>query len=313
MRHVAAERVVVSSRGLREGLALGDPSAAVPTPRQVRTISVATLAARFATWDVIAAGRRSSLAAQLIDALDPETTAFMAELLEHAAALLDVGKAIDHYERFEHAAMIVTTADLAGFSHEALGTLSAILRHAGGDTSLGPYARMIPAGDRPAVRRAAVALALAEELHRRIPAGEPASLTCTLAGPVRGRGPCAREMASAERRGSVPSRLRSEALRRPGAGRSAAQSGDGTRLGTRGRVGVPQDRDAAGSLTRNVVPRPSSLVDLDRASVVLDHVLHDREPESRAARLPGTSSVDPVEALEDPGDVSGRDPDALCR
>jgi exopolyphosphatase / guanosine-5'-triphosphate,3'-diphosphate pyrophosphatase len=182
MRHVAAERVVVSSRGLREGLALGDPSAAVPTPRQVRTISVATLAARFATWDVVAAGRRSSLAAQLIDALDPERTAFTAELLEHAAALLDVGKAIDYYERFEHAAMIVTTADLAGFTHEALGTLSAILRLAGGDTSLGPYARLIPAGDRPAVRRAAVALALAEELHRRIPPGEPASLTCTWRG-----------------------------------------------------------------------------------------------------------------------------------
>ena len=133
MRHLGAERVVVSSRGLREGLALGDPSAAVPTPRQVRTISAATLAARFATWDAVAAERRSSLASQLIDALDPETTAFIAESLEHAAALLDVGKAIDYYERFEHAAMIVTTADLAGFTHEALGILSAILRHAGGD------------------------------------------------------------------------------------------------------------------------------------------------------------------------------------
>ena len=182
MRHIGAERVVVSSRGLREGLALGDPSAAVPTPRQVRTISAATLAARFATWDAVAAGRRSSLAAQLIEALDPETTAFIAELLEHAASLLDVGKAIDYYERFVHAAMSVTTADLAGFTHEALCILSAILRHAGGDTTLGPYARFIPASDRPAVRRAAVALALAEELHRRIPQGEPASLTCRWRG-----------------------------------------------------------------------------------------------------------------------------------
>jgi exopolyphosphatase/guanosine-5'-triphosphate,3'-diphosphate pyrophosphatase len=181
MRHLGAQRVVVSSRGLREGLALGDLPV-VPPPRQVRTISAATLAARFATWDVAAGERRSSLAAQLIEALDPDATPFVAEMLEHAATLLDVGKAIDHYERFEHAAMIVTTADLAGFTHEALGILSAILRHAGGDTSLGPYARLIPAGDRPVVRRAAVALALAEEIHRRMPPGEPASLTCTWRG-----------------------------------------------------------------------------------------------------------------------------------
>jgi exopolyphosphatase/guanosine-5'-triphosphate,3'-diphosphate pyrophosphatase len=181
MRHLGAGRLVVSSRGLREGLALG-ASAAVPTPRQVRTISTATLAARFATWDAVAAARRSSLAAQLIEALDPEATPFVAEMLEHAASLLDVGRAIDYYERFEHTAMIVTTADLAGFTHEALCILSAILRHAGGDTTLGPFARLIPAGDRPVVRRAAVALALAEELDRRIPPGEPASITCTWRG-----------------------------------------------------------------------------------------------------------------------------------
>ncbi|MGH2673731.1 MAG: hypothetical protein ACRDHC_12215, partial [Actinomycetota bacterium] len=181
MRHLGAENVVVSSRGLREGLALGDLSF-VPSPRQVRTISSATLAARFATWDIAAADRRASLAAQLIEALDPAATSVGVEMLEHAATLLDVGKAIDHYERFEHAAMIVTTADLAGFTHESLGILSAILRYAGGDTSLGPYARLIPLGDRPAVRRAAVTLALAEELNRRIPPREPASLRCTWRG-----------------------------------------------------------------------------------------------------------------------------------
>jgi exopolyphosphatase/pppGpp-phosphohydrolase len=182
MRHLGAAEVVVSSRGLREGLALGDRATGIPTPREVRTISAATVAARFATWDGVVAARRSSLAAQLITSLDPDATPVLTEMLGHAADLLDVGKAIDHYERFEHAAMIATTADLAGFTHEALGILSAILRHAGGDTSLGPYARLIAADERPAVRRAAVALALAEELHRRIPPGEPATLTCTWKG-----------------------------------------------------------------------------------------------------------------------------------
>ena len=231
MRHLGAERVVVSSRGLREGLALGDPSAGIPTPREVRTISAATLAARFATWDAVAAERRSSLATQLIEALDPDLTSFVAEMLEHAATLLDMGKAIDYYERFEHSAMIVTTADLAGFTHEALGILSAILRHAGGDTSLGPYARLIPTDERAALRRAAVALALAEELHRRIPAGEPATLTCTWRGPIRGPGsrPCT--LAAEGHLGSVPGGVRREALRRSGAGPPPREPGDGTRLG----------------------------------------------------------------------------------
>ena len=133
MKHLDADRVVISSRGLREGLALGDPSMPVPSARLVRTISVATLAARFATWDARAAERRSSLAAQLIEALDPDATPELTELLAHAAFLLDVGKAIDYYERYEHAAMIVMTADLAGFPHRSLGILSAILRYAGGD------------------------------------------------------------------------------------------------------------------------------------------------------------------------------------
>jgi exopolyphosphatase/guanosine-5'-triphosphate,3'-diphosphate pyrophosphatase len=178
MRHLGVEQLMVSSRGLREGLALGEPGS-IPTPREVRGISVATLASRFATWDAFAAARRTSLASQLIEALDPDATSFVKELLSHASALLDIGKAIDHYERWDHTAMIVTTADLAGFSHGGLVALSTILRHAGEHTSLGPYARLIPPEDRPALRRAAVALVLAEELLRRIPAGESATITCT--------------------------------------------------------------------------------------------------------------------------------------
>ena len=152
-------------------------------------------------------------------------------MLEHAATLLDMGKAIDHYERFEHAAMIVTTADLAGFTHEALGILSAILRHAGGDTSLGPYARLIPLGDRPAVRRAAVALALAEELNRRIPPREPAPLRCTWGTGSRSRPP----VPASWKPRSVTERFRAvfgaRLSDRASAGHPAAPPGHATRLG----------------------------------------------------------------------------------
>jgi exopolyphosphatase/guanosine-5'-triphosphate,3'-diphosphate pyrophosphatase len=178
MRQVGAGKLVVSSRGLREGLALATGGGSIPSPDWVRTISVATLSARFATWDPAMADRRAGLAAHLHEALDPHSPPRVREMLGHAATLLDVGRAIDYYDRFEHAAMMVTAADLAGFTHADLGALTSILRQADDDTRLGPYGRMIDPADRRAVLRAATALTLADELNRRIPPGAPAPLSC---------------------------------------------------------------------------------------------------------------------------------------
>ena len=177
-KHVQADRVLVSSRGLREGLALATEAGGVPTPQWVRTISIATLSNRFATWSATNAERRASLAAALHEALDPDAPASVAEMLAHAATLLDIGRAIDYYERFEHAAMIVTAADLAGFSHADLGALTAILRQADPDSELGPYGRLVEHEQRQAVLRAATALTLAEELNRRIAPGALAPISC---------------------------------------------------------------------------------------------------------------------------------------
>jgi len=115
----------------------------------------------------------------LHDTLDPEARDAVREMLVHASTVVDVGRAIDYYDRFEHAAMIVTSADLGGFTHETLGILSAILRQADDDIRLGPYRRLIDGGDRSAVLRAATVLALADELKRRIPHELPAVISCT--------------------------------------------------------------------------------------------------------------------------------------
>ncbi len=179
MSALRGDRVVVSSRGVREGLALGGPDAAVPPPRWVRTISIATLSARFATWDGRSADRRTMIATRLHDSLDPEARDAVREMMVHASTVLDIGRAIDYYDRFEHAAMIVTSADLGGFTHETLGILSAILRQADDDIRLGPYRRLIGGDDRAAVLRAATVLALADELKRRIPSNLPAVISCT--------------------------------------------------------------------------------------------------------------------------------------
>jgi len=182
MRHLGVDRLIVSSRGLREGVALGGPDVEVPDPAWVRTISVATLAARFATWDHGAAERRAQLAGRLFEELVPDAAASIGEMLQHAAFVLDVGRALDYYDRFEHAATVVTAADLAGFTHRALGILTAILRQADDDTSLGPYARLVPREARPTVLRAATALSLADELNRRIPRGRAAPFSCAWDG-----------------------------------------------------------------------------------------------------------------------------------
>ena len=295
----------ISSRGLREGLALGDPSMPVPSARLVRTISVATLAARFATWDARAAERRSSLAAQLIEALDPDATPELTELLAHAAFLLDVGKAIDYYERYEHAAMIVMTADLAGFPHRSLGILSAILRYAGGDGSLGPSARLIATEERPAVR-----LAGSPRARRGAPSAdprdEPPAVRCR-----RGR--------RFEVEAPVPASWdpRGLADRFRAVFRSGSRSSRRRRRVRRPPSSTPTDRvrlrgeRRSGAAHGNVVPSPSSL----STSIVPPWFSTTCFTIARPSPVPPVSrdrAVHAVEALEDARDVARGDADA-CR
>ena len=68
---------------------------------------------------------------------------------------------------------------------------------------------------------------------------------------------------------------------------------------------------AAGSRTVNVDPRFSSLTTSTVAAVVLGDVLHDRQPEPRAAGLARTSPIDAIEPLEHPRQVPRRDAHAV--
>jgi exopolyphosphatase/guanosine-5'-triphosphate,3'-diphosphate pyrophosphatase len=179
MDHVGTRRLVVSSRGLREGLALDSYGRDVPHPPSVRTISVATLATRFATWDARTAERRVRIALTIFDALDAAAPTRVREMLGHAALLLDVGRALDYYDRFEHAATIVLTADLGGFSHTDLAVLATILRDAGDDQARG---RLVEEQDRAVVERASASLSLADELLRRIPPDEELAIRCRWTG-----------------------------------------------------------------------------------------------------------------------------------
>lgn len=178
MATVRADTLMVSSRGVREGVALHALGDDLPPPDAVRASSIRNLGARFSTWDAGSAERRASIAGRLHDALEPEGGAQIREMLQHAAAALDIGRAIDYYERFEHAAMLMTAADVGGFSHHGLGLLVGILRQADDDTRLGPYRALLDKGDRRPVLRAATVLSLADELNRRIPPDGRAEVAC---------------------------------------------------------------------------------------------------------------------------------------
>jgi len=172
MDELGAAELVVSGQGLREGIAFEEMSRRLPSTGAVREASMAALAARFTTWDTGRAKRRCSLAAQLFDLLCPEAGVEMRETLDHAATILDAGRSVDYYNRWQHAADIVVAADLRGFSHRDIALLAAVIARAGRDrVSLSPYSTLIDAADRALVDRAAVVLVLADEVERRMPPG----------------------------------------------------------------------------------------------------------------------------------------------
>lgn len=173
MEHVGAPEVVVSGQGLREGIAFEELSRRLPSTGAVREASMSALASRFTTWDARRARRRTQLAATLFDLLCPEAGEEMRETLDHAATILDAGRSVDYYNRWQHAADIVVSADLRGFSHRSIALLAAVIARAGRDrVSLAPYSSLLDAADRTLVDRAAVLLALADEVERRMAPGD---------------------------------------------------------------------------------------------------------------------------------------------
>jgi exopolyphosphatase/guanosine-5'-triphosphate,3'-diphosphate pyrophosphatase len=176
--HLGARSVVVSGKGLRDGLAIGLAGDSLPSPASVRERSMSGLAEAFATWSPERAAVRRSVAAKLGTALpgliDPE----MLDLLPYAAAVTGAGSSLDYYNRFQHAAVIVETGDLNGFSRRDVALMSAILRSADDDTTdTSIYAGVLTADDLARARRAGVLAAIAEEIEMRTPRNTESDLS----------------------------------------------------------------------------------------------------------------------------------------
>jgi exopolyphosphatase/guanosine-5'-triphosphate,3'-diphosphate pyrophosphatase len=176
MGQVGAGQVRVSGQGVREGLAYSLPSAA-----EVRERSVVSLTARFAGWDAEHAERRVAVVEALWGVLFPSGDAATKEAVRHGARVLDIGRAVDFFDRHEHAADFVLASDLDGFTHRDIALLALVVRSAG-DEDADPtrYSPLLGREDRDPVERAGVLLALADDLEERCPPGVALSLTARL-------------------------------------------------------------------------------------------------------------------------------------
>lgn len=169
---VSASAIQIAGEGLREGLALAAAGKELLPADAVRRMSLAALCARFATWEAAPAARRSALAQTILTTLDPAATAEQRETLTSAAAVLDTGRSIDYYSRFEHTAQIVATTDLAGFAPRAIALLAATVLLAGEPgRDLKGFAPLLGNKDALPVQRMAAVLALADALDHRYPPG----------------------------------------------------------------------------------------------------------------------------------------------
>jgi exopolyphosphatase/guanosine-5'-triphosphate,3'-diphosphate pyrophosphatase len=174
-----ADEVFVSGQGVREGLARSLVSEDLPPPYEVRRASVHALASRFSGWEEEPAMRRAAIAEALLKALELAPDPDIKEALLHAAVLLDVGRAIDFFDRHEHVADLVLATDLLGFTHRGIALVSAVAR-AAGDEDARPksLAPLVTGKDEEAVHRAAALLVLADDIEERCPRGASVELDC---------------------------------------------------------------------------------------------------------------------------------------
>jgi exopolyphosphatase/guanosine-5'-triphosphate,3'-diphosphate pyrophosphatase len=183
MEHLKAPELTVSGRGLREGVALDSARLPDASIEEVRQASVRALAHRFSSWDPGRAARRAVIAERLLTSVDPGSGTNVRERLIQAATLLDVGRSVDYYRRFDHTADIIIEADLDCFSHRKLALLSAVVRQAGAQgMSITTYRPLLGPDDGVAVARSATLLYLADTVEQHLPPRDAGDVTCRLEG-----------------------------------------------------------------------------------------------------------------------------------
>jgi exopolyphosphatase / guanosine-5'-triphosphate,3'-diphosphate pyrophosphatase len=179
--HVRATHILVSGQGVREGIALGLLKIPIGSPETVKEASLSSLVLRFDGWRPEASSRRRSVAASLHRTLEPRAPANVAKAIDHAARVLDIGRSLDVVNRHEHVADILLSTELNGFAHHEVALASAIVRRAGDrHAEVMRLALADDSVDAGLLDRAAVILALADEIEARCPHGRPINVRCRI-------------------------------------------------------------------------------------------------------------------------------------
>lgn len=181
-QYANADGILVSGQGLREGLARrpdllrdADP-VRVPALGSIRAASLMDLVGRFVPRFSQRGLRRAAVAAAIGESIWRDTNGEIREALQCAAFLLDIGNAIDFYNRLNRTASIIVRTDLPGFTHRESAFMAAILLAAerGKLPRRFRRSRLLNTKDLETIRQAAAALVLAEELDNRLPYGRTA-------------------------------------------------------------------------------------------------------------------------------------------
>ena len=170
----------MSGQGVREGVALRMLRMAVGTPETVKEASLSSLVSRFGGFRPDTAQRRRHLASSLQQSLEPRAPAAIVLAIDHAARVLDIGRAFDVVNRHERAADILLTTELIGLSHHELALASAIVLRAGDRHAEAPALALVRDMDRGDLDRAAIILTLADEIEARCPRNRPIVVSCTI-------------------------------------------------------------------------------------------------------------------------------------
>ena len=184
LEHAGAQRIMLSGQGLREGLARNphdlplESGIILPPTSTVRLHTLSDLSQRFAPRYSRRGPRRAELARRIAEAVWHGKAPLLASSLECAAYLLDVGSAIDFYNRLNRTASLVEASDLPGFSHRESAQITAILLAAERGRLPRKYRRssLLSQGDQERVGQAAVILLAADELERRLPPDQSADV-----------------------------------------------------------------------------------------------------------------------------------------
>jgi exopolyphosphatase / guanosine-5'-triphosphate,3'-diphosphate pyrophosphatase len=177
---VRAKQILVSGQGVREGIALRLLNIAVGSPQTVQEASLSSLVSRFDGWRRDAASRRRAVASALQRALEPRAPASIVAAIDHGARILDIGRSLDVVNRHEHVGDIVLSTELNGFTHHELALVSTIVRRAGDRHADLSLALAGHTREPELLDRAAIILALADEIEGRCPRGRSIAIKCEI-------------------------------------------------------------------------------------------------------------------------------------